>query len=129
MDHVLTAAELKRRGMVAIEEGLRADPWHILKRNKPAAERPQQYHIVGFHLPELCTLSSSYGAVPIPIAAHRLPLRSFGLRLLDLQRMLLHANGTPTGQAAKISRYSSRVHNIARFDTPPVPRQFGVSVT
>lgn len=37
MDNILTAAELKRRGMVAIEEGLRAGPLHILKRNKPAA--------------------------------------------------------------------------------------------
>ncbi|MBE0511282.1 MAG: type II toxin-antitoxin system Phd/YefM family antitoxin [Chromatiales bacterium] len=37
MANILTAAELKRRGMVAIEEGLRAGPLHILKRNKPAA--------------------------------------------------------------------------------------------
>jgi len=37
MDNILTAAELKRRGMVAIEEGLRAGPLHILKRNKLAA--------------------------------------------------------------------------------------------
>ncbi len=46
MANVLTAAELKRRGMVAIEEGLRAGPLHILKRNKPAAvvqERGQIY--------------------------------------------------------------------------------------
>jgi hypothetical protein len=37
MDNILTAAELKRRGMIAIEEGLRAGPLHILKRNKPTA--------------------------------------------------------------------------------------------
>lgn len=35
--NTLTAAELKRRGMAAIEEGLRRGPVHIVKRNKPAA--------------------------------------------------------------------------------------------
>ena len=35
--NVLTVAELKRRGMAAIEEGLRHGPVHIVKRNKPAA--------------------------------------------------------------------------------------------
>jgi len=33
----LTVAELKRRGMAAIEEGLRHGPLHIVKRNRPAA--------------------------------------------------------------------------------------------
>jgi prevent-host-death family protein len=33
----LTAAELKRRGMAAIEEGLRKGPVHLVKHNKPAA--------------------------------------------------------------------------------------------
>ena len=33
----LTVAELKRRGMAAIEDGLRRGPLHIVKRNKPAA--------------------------------------------------------------------------------------------
>lgn len=33
----LTAAELKRRGMAAIEEGLRHGPVHLVKRNKAAA--------------------------------------------------------------------------------------------
>lgn len=37
MANSLTVAELKRRGMAAIEEGLRAGPLHILKHNKPAA--------------------------------------------------------------------------------------------
>jgi len=37
MDNVLTVAELKRRGMAAIEEHLRRGPVHILKRNKPVA--------------------------------------------------------------------------------------------
>ena len=35
--NVLTAAELKRRGMAAIEEGLRHGPVHLMKRNKPSA--------------------------------------------------------------------------------------------
>jgi fructoselysine-6-P-deglycase FrlB-like protein len=33
----LTVAELKRRGMAAIEDGLRHGPLHIVKRNRPAA--------------------------------------------------------------------------------------------
>jgi hypothetical protein len=33
----LTIAEIKRRGMAAIEEGLQRGPIHIVKRNKPAA--------------------------------------------------------------------------------------------
>jgi len=37
MDNVLTVAELKRRGMAAIEEYLRRGPVHIVKHNKPAA--------------------------------------------------------------------------------------------
>lgn len=36
MKNTLTAAMLKRRGMAAIEEGLRNGPIHIMKRNKPA---------------------------------------------------------------------------------------------
>jgi len=35
--NTVTAAELKRRGMSAIEEGLRHGPLHLVKRNKPAA--------------------------------------------------------------------------------------------
>jgi len=37
MANTLTAAEIKRRGMAAIEEGLRRGPVHIIKRNKPVA--------------------------------------------------------------------------------------------
>lgn len=38
MDNTLSAAEIKRRGMAAIEEGLRrGGPVHIVKRNRPAA--------------------------------------------------------------------------------------------
>jgi hypothetical protein len=35
--NVLTVAELKRRGMAAIEDGLLRGPVHIVKRNRPAA--------------------------------------------------------------------------------------------
>jgi PHD/YefM family antitoxin component YafN of YafNO toxin-antitoxin module len=35
--NTLTVAELKRRGMAAIEDGLRRGPVHIVKRNKLAA--------------------------------------------------------------------------------------------
>ena len=35
--NTLTVAELKRRGMAAIEDRLRHGPVHIVKRNKPAA--------------------------------------------------------------------------------------------
>ncbi len=37
MANTITAAEIKRRGMAAIEEGLRRGPVHIIKRNRPAA--------------------------------------------------------------------------------------------
>lgn len=37
MDNLLTAAELKRRGMAAIEEGLKRGPVRIIKHNRPAA--------------------------------------------------------------------------------------------
>ncbi len=37
MDNTLTIAEIKRRGMAAIEDGLKRGPVHIIKRNKPAA--------------------------------------------------------------------------------------------
>ena len=35
--NTLPAAELKRRGMAALEQGLRQGPVHILKHNRPAA--------------------------------------------------------------------------------------------
>lgn len=35
--NTVTVAEIKRRGMAAIEDGLRQGPVHIVKRNKPAA--------------------------------------------------------------------------------------------
>lgn len=35
--NTLTVSELKRRGMAAIEDGLRRGPVHIVKRNRPSA--------------------------------------------------------------------------------------------
>lgn len=37
MNNTVTAAEIKRRGMAAIEDGLRRGPLHIVKRNQLAA--------------------------------------------------------------------------------------------
>ena len=37
MQNILTIAELKRRGMAALEDALARGPVHIVKRNKPAA--------------------------------------------------------------------------------------------
>ena len=37
MNNTVTVAEIKRRGMAAIEDGLRRGPLHIVKRKKPAA--------------------------------------------------------------------------------------------
>lgn len=37
MENTVTVAEIKRRGMAAIEEGLRRGPVRIIKRNKSAA--------------------------------------------------------------------------------------------
>jgi hypothetical protein len=37
MDNTVTVAEIKRRGMAAIEEGLRRGPVRILKRSRLAA--------------------------------------------------------------------------------------------
>jgi hypothetical protein len=37
MQNTLTAAELKRRGMAAIEEGLLKEPVQIVKRDRPVA--------------------------------------------------------------------------------------------
>ncbi|MGH8111380.1 MAG: hypothetical protein ACREPL_05515 [Rhodanobacteraceae bacterium] len=37
MENTPTAAELKRRGAAAIENGLKRGPIHLMKRNKAAA--------------------------------------------------------------------------------------------
>ena len=42
--NVLTSAELKRRGIVAIEQALQRGPVHLLKRNQPAAVVLSEQH-------------------------------------------------------------------------------------
>lgn len=42
--NVLTSAELKRRGIVAIEQALQHGPVHLLKRNQPAAVVVSEQH-------------------------------------------------------------------------------------
>lgn len=37
MNNILAAADIKRRGLAAIEQRLRHGPVHLVKRNKPAA--------------------------------------------------------------------------------------------
>ena len=57
----LRAAELKRRGMAAIEEGLRRGPVHLIKRNKPSA--------VVVSAEEYALLSNRKGAKPAGMTA------------------------------------------------------------
>jgi len=57
----LTAAELKRRGMAAIEEGLRRGPVHLVKRNKPSA--------VVLSAEDYARLSHSKGIKPVGMTA------------------------------------------------------------
>jgi hypothetical protein len=42
--NVLSSAELKRRGIAAIEEALRGGPVHLMKRNRPAAVVMSEEH-------------------------------------------------------------------------------------
>jgi PHD/YefM family antitoxin component YafN of YafNO toxin-antitoxin module len=42
--NVLTSAELKRRGIAAIEQALQHGPVHLLKRNRPAAVVLSEHH-------------------------------------------------------------------------------------
>jgi PHD/YefM family antitoxin component YafN of YafNO toxin-antitoxin module len=42
--NVLTSAELKRRGIVAIEQALQHGPVHLIKRNQPAAVVLSEQH-------------------------------------------------------------------------------------
>ena len=54
-NNIVTVSELKRRGMAAIEEGLRHGPVRIVKRNKPAAvvlSEEEYQRLTGEHPPE-----------------------------------------------------------------------------
>jgi len=61
MNNFLTVAELKRRGMAAIEEHLRRGPVHILKRNKPAAvvlSEDEYQRLIGQQPSAVCGMSA-----------------------------------------------------------------------
>ena len=61
MNNLVTAAELKHRGMVAIEQGLRSGPVHIVKRNKLAAvvlSEPEYARLTGVKGPGVPGLSA-----------------------------------------------------------------------
>jgi hypothetical protein len=47
--NVLSSAELKRRGIAAIEEALRGGPVHLLKRNRPAGVVLSEEHYRRLH--------------------------------------------------------------------------------
>lgn len=54
MHNTVTIGEIKRRGMAAIEDGLRHGPVHIIKRNKSAAvvlSEEQYQSLAGGHQP------------------------------------------------------------------------------
>ncbi len=57
----LTAAELKRRGMAGIEEGLRRGPVHLVKRNRPSA--------VVLSAEDYARLSNARNAKPVGMTA------------------------------------------------------------
>ena len=59
--NTLTTAELKRRGMAAIEDGLRHGPVHLMKHNKPCA--------VVLSEDEYARLAQGIGAEPVGISA------------------------------------------------------------
>jgi prevent-host-death family protein len=59
--NTLTVAELKRRGMAAIEDGLRRGPLHIVKRNRPTA--------VVLSEDEYARLAQDKAATPIGLTA------------------------------------------------------------
>jgi hypothetical protein len=75
MHNTLTAAELKRRGMAAIEEGLRKGPVHIVKRNGPAAvvltEEAFQRLSAGTQAPQLPGLSAMQWLLQHPLTGRR----------------------------------------------------------
>lgn len=75
MDNTVTTAEIKRRGMAAIEEGLRQGPLHILKHNKPAA--------VVLSEAEYQRLARSAASLPEGLSALQWLLRHPGAGKLD----------------------------------------------
>ena len=74
MNNILTAAELKRRGLAAIEEGLRRGPVHLVKRNKPAAVvlSEDEYHrLIGDQPSTLPGMTAVQWLLSQPVAGTR----------------------------------------------------------
>lgn len=74
MVNTLPAAEIKRRGLAAIEEGLRYGPVHILKRNKPTAvvlSEEDYQRLVGGHPPTRPGMTALQWLLAQPITGTR----------------------------------------------------------
>ncbi len=74
MSNTLTIADIKRRGMAAIEEGLRHGPVHIIKRNKPAAvvlSEDEYLHLTGGKAPATPGMTALQWLLAQPAAGTR----------------------------------------------------------
>lgn len=74
MLNTLPAAEIKRRGLAAIEEGLKHGPVHILKRNKPTAvvlSEEDYQRLVGGQPPSRPGMTALQWLLAQPIAGKR----------------------------------------------------------
>lgn len=74
MDNTLSAGEIKRRGMAAIEEALQRGPVHIIKRNHAAAvvlSEAEYRHLVAQQPPQYPGLSALQWLLAQPAAGTR----------------------------------------------------------
>ena len=74
MDNTLTTAELKRRGMAAVEEGVQRGPLTIVKRNKPAAvvlSQDDYRRLIGGHAQAVPGMSALQWLLAQPSAGTR----------------------------------------------------------
>jgi PHD/YefM family antitoxin component YafN of YafNO toxin-antitoxin module len=72
-ENVLTSAELKRRGIAAIEQALLYGPVHLIKRNQAAAVVLSEQHYSQLQLLSLSPAESSHSkdAIDTELAAER----------------------------------------------------------
>lgn len=74
MNNVLTVAELKRRGMSAIEESLQHGPIHIMKRNRAVAvvlSEEEYLRLVNGHPPTIPGMTAMQWLLQQPSAGSR----------------------------------------------------------
>ncbi len=74
MHNTVTIAEIRRRGMAAIEEGLRRGPVHIIKRNKSAAvvlSEEEYLRLTGAQLPAVQGTTAMQWLLTQPFASIR----------------------------------------------------------